>query len=321
MKEGKEGHFHAEHKVWQTDFDVRRLESGAGLDGTSTREEGDGNGLPETQEDDKFDGQDFEQRSVLRNIGPNLNVELDNAVHGNGDSNRLNDHDPDVCKDRIQGLETVSTRSLSDDGHDRHEDANEAVLEDTSPDNLGDAMLSIAVVGQEDEWAYIEPCQATSWCPPNAGLSSPQFLNPGDRHDPRFGCYGAKVIFLFMEIVGQVMAQQGKEGGDSKSLIAVAEDFEIDAMSVVSVREPGDGGINGNHEENADNAAYNQSGFDDATPFLECSLSLLSRFRVMGSMHQHEVEGQGDSDQGKDGGNILAQLMYGMTMPDGDLGD
>ena len=38
-------------------------------------------GLPEDEENDKFDGQDLDQRRIFRNILLDLIVELDQAVH------------------------------------------------------------------------------------------------------------------------------------------------------------------------------------------------------------------------------------------------
>ena len=43
-------------------------------------------GLPEGEEDDEFDSEDFYEWSVLGDIESNLNVELDEAVHGNGNT-------------------------------------------------------------------------------------------------------------------------------------------------------------------------------------------------------------------------------------------
>lgn len=42
--------------------------------------------LPEGEEDDEFDGDDFEEGSVFGEIAAELDVELDQADHGDGNT-------------------------------------------------------------------------------------------------------------------------------------------------------------------------------------------------------------------------------------------
>ena len=44
------------------------------------------------------------------------------------------------------------------------------------------------------------------------------------------------------------MAQQGEEGGNSESFIAIANDFEVDGVPVEVIREEGDEGVEWDHE-------------------------------------------------------------------------
>ena len=113
---------------------------------------------------------------MLGNILPNLVIELDDGVHGNRHCNRLDAHDPDMGKDGVKRLETVSTKHLCDHSRNRHEDANEAVLEDTSPDHLNTSVSLASRAAREK--ADIEPGQAAPRLPPDPVLPSATFLKP-----------------------------------------------------------------------------------------------------------------------------------------------
>jgi len=108
--------------------------------------------LPERQEDDKLDGCHFEKWLVLGEIRSELDVELDEAVHGHCDADSFDHHDldhlagrslkegdqtyPNMRKGWTHRLQAISASSLSNECYQRHEDPNEAVLENTKPDNL-----------------------------------------------------------------------------------------------------------------------------------------------------------------------------------------
>jgi hypothetical protein len=51
------------------------------------------------------------------------------------------------------------------------------------------------------------------------------------------------------------VAQEGEEGGDTESFVAVADDLEIDGVVVEVDAEPCDEGVDGDHEQDADDAA------------------------------------------------------------------
>jgi hypothetical protein len=73
---------------------------------------------------------------VSSDVTLDLDVELDETIHSDRDGSCLNDDNPDMGERRIQGCQTVSFEGLGNDGNDRHEDSNEAVLEDRNPYHL-----------------------------------------------------------------------------------------------------------------------------------------------------------------------------------------
>ena len=73
---------------------------------------------------------------MLRQIVLQLNVELDQAEHGNGDANTLKDLHPDVRECWTQAVLAVDIVHLRQNGHNREEDPDKAVLEDADPDDL-----------------------------------------------------------------------------------------------------------------------------------------------------------------------------------------
>jgi hypothetical protein len=192
--------------------------------------------LPEGEEDDELDAGDLHQQSVALQLAFQLNVELDDAEHGDSDADGFKDLDPNVSKSGAQRFFAVTFEELGDAGDEGEEDANEAVLKDAEPDDIepGQAALGSA------EWTFV--------------LSTGTLLHPGKWPDPIFGDEGPKVFFLVMDVGGNVIADEGEEGGDGEGFVAVAQDFEVDGVAVVEVGEEGDGGVDGDHEQNADNA-------------------------------------------------------------------
>jgi len=92
--------------------------------------------LPKGEEDDELDADELEAGAVRSKRVFQLDVELNEAVHGDGDGDTLKDESPDVRKCRIVRRLTVATVGLRSDGDDGEEDADEAVLEDAIPSNL-----------------------------------------------------------------------------------------------------------------------------------------------------------------------------------------
>ena len=78
---------------------------------------------------------------MLRQVVLELDVELDEAEHGDGDGNRLEDLHPYVCKSWGQTVLAVDVPYLRDDGDDGEENANEAVLKDADPDDLSHKLV------------------------------------------------------------------------------------------------------------------------------------------------------------------------------------
>lgn len=137
VKDCKEGHLDAQQHRGDSNFDVRRLELIAGGDGTCRGKESDSNRLPKAEKDHQLNCSDLEKRLVLGNISFDLNVELNETVHGDRDGARFDENDPNVGEGRIEGLEAVSVEDLGRASNNSHEDSDEAVLEDGDPDDLG----------------------------------------------------------------------------------------------------------------------------------------------------------------------------------------
>lgn len=65
-----------------------------------------------------------------------LDVELDETEHGDGDRHSLENLHPYVGVYGRQAVFAVDFEVLREHRHDREEDSNEAILEHTYPDNL-----------------------------------------------------------------------------------------------------------------------------------------------------------------------------------------
>ena len=92
--------------------------------------------MPEREEDDEFDGCDFQEGPVFGEIFFELDVKLDETVHGDGDATAFDHHHPDVGEGGVEGFEAVAAKGLGDNRDYGHEDADEAVLENAEVDHL-----------------------------------------------------------------------------------------------------------------------------------------------------------------------------------------
>lgn len=81
---------------------------------------------------------------MLRQVQSKLNVELDEAEHGNRDTRSFENKHPYVRKHRIERRRAITVRILRDHGNDGEYDADEAVLENADPNDLG--IVSTVVV-------------------------------------------------------------------------------------------------------------------------------------------------------------------------------
>ena len=68
--------------------------------------------LPEREEDDQLDAQQLHERLVLFDLVPDLEIELEDAVHGKGHAEALEDLDPNVRKSRVQRVLTEPVGGL-----------------------------------------------------------------------------------------------------------------------------------------------------------------------------------------------------------------
>lgn len=143
---------------------------------------------------------------------------------------------PDMRKPRHIARLAIHVKILRYHRCDRHCDSHKAVLVNTRPH-------------------HIKPRQPAPRRPPDAPLSATALGEPVDRQHPRLdGVHSSEEVFLGMQRGRGVVAQQRKEGGNRKGLIAIRYDAEIDIMVVEPEREESRHGVDGNHYENADYA-------------------------------------------------------------------
>ena len=137
MQHREKGHLHAQQQARDANLDVRRTDARARLNHVQGGQDGDDDGLPKGQEDDELDGDELEDGLMLGDVGGDLEVKGQEAVHGDGDADGGEERDPDVREGGVFGFEAVAVEGLGDDGDEGEEDADEAVLEDAGPDYLG----------------------------------------------------------------------------------------------------------------------------------------------------------------------------------------
>ncbi|KAL9001685.1 MAG: hypothetical protein Q9180_010013, partial [Flavoplaca navasiana] len=89
---GEDGHFDTQKKRRDTNSEIRALQALGGLNGATGGQERDEDGLPEREEDDKFNSSNLEQGTMLGQVFFELNVELNEAVHGYSDAGGLDQH-------------------------------------------------------------------------------------------------------------------------------------------------------------------------------------------------------------------------------------
>ena len=286
MQDGEDGHLHAQQQARDADLDVRRADARARLDDVQRCQDRNSDGLPKGQEDNELDGDELEKGGVRRDVGLDLEVKGEEAVHGGGDADGGEEGDPDVCESRVLVFQAVEVEGLGDDGDEGEEDADEAVLEDAGPDYLRRERRGVSVgSGEKDKRdgksgerarddrcftatteqklalvhncrkriiTYIEPSQPT---PRNAQRSRrPADALPAKGKDPRLRGQVAKILLLIVQVRRNVVAEQVEEGGDGDGLVAVAQNLKVDAVPVVEVGEEGDDGVDGHHEEDADDS-------------------------------------------------------------------
>lgn len=193
--------------------------------------------LPEGEEDDQLDAQHLHKRLVLGQIFLQLDVELDHEEHGYRYCQGLKCEHPDMRKSRVQRSLTISVQRLGNHRDNREEHSNEAVLEDSCPDDLFPAcQLTLFHQCITCPATHIEPSQPTPRLPkrplilPAGTLLQPKHPpKPILRHNP------SKVILLLMQIRRDIMAQQRKETRNRKRLIAVPQHLEVDRFAVEEV--------------------------------------------------------------------------------------
>ena len=98
--------------------------------------------MPKAEEDDEFDAEDLHERLVLCKIILELNIELDEAVHGYCHGCGFEYHDPDMAESRTERGLAVAVEELCDHGHESEDHANDAVLVDAHVNDLHPSLIS-----------------------------------------------------------------------------------------------------------------------------------------------------------------------------------
>lgn len=197
-----------------------------------------------------------------------------------------------MAKGGVEGGFAVAASGLGGDGDDGEEDADEAVLEDAVPDNLG--RVSAQIRHDVARRAYVEPCQSAAWLskgPPV--LSSGAVLQPVYRQDPVLDLNVPKVLLLFVQRGRSVVAHESEKAGNGKGLVAVAHDLPVDCVAIVVVGQERDEGVDGNHEEDADNVL------------------LFPGPRVVERVSEDEVHGDDNGNTARDGGYEESDVVEG----------
>ena len=144
---------------------------------------------------------------------------------------------PDVSKDGRVGALAVAPIVLGQDGRHGHGNADEAVLVHADPDD-------------------VEPGQAALGRAPGAAIAAAALGEPVDGHDPALDrAKASEELLLRMQVGRAVVADEAEEGGNGKGLVAVGDDGEVGGAPVpLQLHVRGDG-VDGDHEEDADDAA------------------------------------------------------------------
>lgn len=100
---------------------------------------------------------------------------------------------------------------------------------------------------------HIEPSQ-TTFRPSQYALvlSTGTFLKTKDGPEPVYGYCSPEIVFLLVQIGRNVVAEEGEEGSNGESLIAVTDHFKVNIVGVEEVRQEGDDAVDGQHEDNTD---------------------------------------------------------------------
>lgn len=107
------------------------------------------------------------------------------------------------------------------------------------------------------------------------------------------GLHLAKVLLLQMQVGRDVVAHQTKKGADGKGLVAVAQNLEVDGMVVEAQAQEGGAGVDGHHEQDADD------------------LLLLFRHGIVGRVPHDQVEARKYGYQRRGGGDYEGEGVEG----------
>lgn len=190
--------------------------------------------MPEGEENHQLDANDLQRRSVLVQLLLELDIELHQTEHSNGNTGTLKTHDPDVSKSRVQRVLAVSPEDFCyhrDDG-ERH--AHQAVLEDARPHDIKPSKTR----SRFPEWPAV--------------LAASALLHEEYAPEPVDGRQRAEELLLLVQARRHVLAHEREETRDGERLIAVSQHLEVDCVRVVQDAEEGHCRVNRDHKQDAD---------------------------------------------------------------------
>ena len=149
----------------------------------------------------------------------------------------------------------VTVEDFRDHGDDGEKDADQAVLEDASPN-------------------HVEPSQAGArFAKGSTMLATSAFLHKEHAPEPVHRCQCPEELLLLVQARGDVFAHESEEARNRESFIAISQHLVVDRMSVVQEAQKGHRRVDRYHKQNSDD------------------VFLLARNQVVGRMSEDEVEG------------------------------
>lgn len=93
MEEGEDHHLDTEEETWDSNFQIWIRDLGSWVDHFQSGrcEDADQEGLPKREEDNQLDGKHLEEGAVVGEVKSELDIKLDQTVHGDGHRGTLKD--------------------------------------------------------------------------------------------------------------------------------------------------------------------------------------------------------------------------------------
>lgn len=224
MDKSKEQHPEALEESVDAGLNLFRREILGLFDGAETDEEREERVLPKSEKYDGFDGEELEDGLVGVDQLAYGYVELNQTVHCHGDGDTDEQSAPDMGKPRHPTVETVISKVLGGHGDESTKGTNDGVLKNAD---------------------LHEPQEVQSF---RSVLARTEGPDPEAMLD--FDV--AKDCVLLRSGISGIGEDEVEEGGDQDGLVAVSDGLIVQRFMVEEVRHEGDDGVDGHHDEKAD---------------------------------------------------------------------